>query len=264
LLSLGKLLDCVAQLAPMELAEDWDHVGLMVGAESWPVTKVWTALDVTESLLLAAKEAGVDGLCVHHPLIFSPLSSVTDETVAGRLALLAAQWGIGIIAAHTNLDAARGGVNDALACRLDLTGVEPLEGFPMGRVGYLKTPLPPGDWARQVGCQLETPWIRSIGPAPGHISKVAVLGGAGADAVNAAMACGADALLTGEVKYHDALDIASRGMFCLECGHDATERVVLEPWARDLQNCANALQYMIEIKATPVCTSPYGPAHREG
>ena len=264
MLSLGVLLDWAEQLAPRDLAEDWDHVGLMVGSRGWPVTKVWTALDVTEPLLRSAKEAGVDALCVHHPLIFSPLAALTDETVPGRLALLAARLGIGVIAAHTNLDAARGGVNDALAQRLGLERVEPIPNFPMGRVGYLPCPMAPDAWMREAGRRLGTDWIRDIGPAPRVIRRAAVLGGSGADAAEAAMACGADVLLTGEIKYHDALCLAEKGAYCLECGHDATERVVLEPWARDLQNRANALQYKIEIIASPVCTSPYGSARREG
>ena len=116
------LLSWVEETAPRELAEPWDNVGLLVGDEAAPVHKVWVALEATEDLIEAAQKAGVDAIVTHHPLIFTPMKRITTQTATGRMVLALARAGISLISAHTNLDAADGGVNDCLAQRLASEG----------------------------------------------------------------------------------------------------------------------------------------------
>ncbi len=113
-----EIMECIA---PSSLAETWDNTGLQVGHDQWPVHKIWVALDVTNKLVDKASVRGVDFLITHHPLIYQPISALDPESPVGRIITAAVQKRLGIFCAHTNLDSARGGVNDILAERL---GVE--------------------------------------------------------------------------------------------------------------------------------------------
>jgi dinuclear metal center YbgI/SA1388 family protein len=116
----------VDRLAPFELAERWDHVGLQVGSPADEVHGVLVTLEVDDAALDEAARVGCDVLLVHHPLIFDPLERLSDDTEAGRLALGAAREGVAVIAAHTNLDKARGGIADVVAGMLGLEATVPL------------------------------------------------------------------------------------------------------------------------------------------
>ena len=109
--------------APFALAEGWDNSGLLVGSMHQPVRSVLVALDITDAVLHEASQLPADLIVAHHPVIFHPLKSLPGESLPYRLAAS----GIAAICAHTNLDIAKDGVNDALAARLELTGVTPLK-----------------------------------------------------------------------------------------------------------------------------------------
>ena len=116
----------VDRLAPFDLAEPWDHVGLQVGSPGDEVSGVLVALEVDDAALDEARRQECDLLLVHHPLIFDPLERLSDDTEAGRLALRAARDGVAVIAAHTNLDKAQGGIADVVAELLGLEAAAPL------------------------------------------------------------------------------------------------------------------------------------------
>ena len=116
----------VDRLAPFDLAEPWDHVGLQVGLPGDAVIAVLVALEVDDAVLDEARRRGCNLVMVHHPLIFDPLERLSDDSEAGRLALRAAREGIAVIAAHTNLDKAQGGIADVIATLLGVEAAAPL------------------------------------------------------------------------------------------------------------------------------------------
>ncbi len=128
----------VDSLAPFDLAEPWDRVGLQVGSPGAPVTGVLVALEADAAALAAARRTGCSLLLAHHPLLFAPLERLTDASVAGALALRAARDDTAVLIAHTNLDKARGGLGDVFAAMLGLEDVRPLAPAPM-------------DWCKLVG-----------------------------------------------------------------------------------------------------------------
>lgn len=112
----------VESIAPPSLAEDWDNPGLQVGDPNQPVRSVLVALTPLPEVLDEAEELGADFLLFHHPLIFGGLSAVDTSAYPGNLIARAIRSGFAIYAAHTNYDAAPGGVSVALADALGLEG----------------------------------------------------------------------------------------------------------------------------------------------
>ena len=103
------------QIAPPELAESWDNVGLLVGSADWPVERLLLTIDLTEAVLDEAIRTGASMIIAYHPPIFDPLRSITDGEVKQRIILNAIRHSIAIYTPHTALDAATDGVNDWLA-----------------------------------------------------------------------------------------------------------------------------------------------------
>lgn len=111
----------IEQWAPKQLAYDWDNVGLQIGSFHKPVKKVMVTLDVLESTADEAIESNVDLIIAHHPLLFKSMKQINVDTAKGRIIQKLLQHDIAVYAAHTNLDAANGGVNDMLC---DLLGIQ--------------------------------------------------------------------------------------------------------------------------------------------
>jgi dinuclear metal center YbgI/SA1388 family protein len=110
--------------APSGSAQDYDNVGLQVGDASRPVERGLVALDMTPGVLEEASHTGADLVVTHHPLLFRPLGALTaGGGFPNALALRLAEAGVALYAAHTNLDAAPGGVSFALAGQLGLADV---------------------------------------------------------------------------------------------------------------------------------------------
>ena len=113
---------------PPELAESWDTgIGLTCGDPSAQVQRVLLAVDVDAITVTEAISAGAHLLLTHHPLLFQPVQSVAADTDKGALLHRLIRAGVAHVACHTNADKAVGGVNDALAATLGLTGVRPLD-----------------------------------------------------------------------------------------------------------------------------------------
>lgn len=113
------------QLAPEHTAFAFDRVGLQVGDPSWKVERAVVSLDRSLKAIARAGESGAQLLLSHHPLIFEPIASVQVASHVGRALFHLIERRIAFIAAHTNWDCARGGVNDALAQALALRGTRP-------------------------------------------------------------------------------------------------------------------------------------------
>lgn len=118
------LIDLVEDIAPTSLAENWDNVGLLVGDPHAGIEGVLVALDLTQEVIEEALNKQCNFVILHHPPIFQPLKKLTASNPETKLILTAAQYGLNIYAAHTNLDKAPGGVNDRLAQVLSLNNVE--------------------------------------------------------------------------------------------------------------------------------------------
>lgn len=109
------LAELMQRIAPLEYAEEWDRVGLLVGDSEHQLTgPVLLTIDLTERVLEEAVKAGSRAIIAYHPPIFEPLNRVTDATPRQRVILRAIEAGIAIYSPHTALDSVAGGITDWL------------------------------------------------------------------------------------------------------------------------------------------------------
>jgi len=254
--SIQTVMQLVEQTAPKHLAEAWDNVGLQLGDPRAETARILIALDLDDAVAAEAARRGADLVLVHHPLLFKPVQQIRYDLPLGRLIRQLVQNGTAAYVAHTNLDNAAVGVNSALAERLGLTETRPLEplapekvrelalthpdrdwseGFGLGKIGYLPDRCPLGEFARTVKAALGCQEVRVCGERNREVSKVAVCGGSGSGLAAQAAGLGADVLLTGDVKYHDAQTAERLGIAVIDAGHAATELPVIPFLAGYLQ-----------------------------
>ncbi len=224
--TVADILAFLDEKAPMAQKMDFDNVGLLVGRADRAVSRVLVSLDITAPVIEEAASVGAELIVSHHPLFFE-LKAVTEGSMEGSLALSLAEKGIAAICMHTNLDAADGGVNDALMAALGgtVTGVlEPDTGI--GRVGTLAEPMAFDEFLPLVKKALCCNGLR-YHDASRPVEKLAVCGGSGGGEIALAAEAGCDTYVTADVKYHQLLEAAWRGLNLIDADHFCTENVVV-------------------------------------
>ena len=246
-MTVQEILTFLEGFAPVELAEHWDNVGLLCGDRQQPVTAVLCALDVTEQVIEEAAARGAELVVAHHPAIFTSVSRVTTDDVTGRVLRAAIKHDIAIICMHTNADSTWGGVNDALASALFLTGVVNVEGGDnrmLGRVGDLPREMQPREFAAYVKECLRAGGVRFCdGGKPIH--RVAVGGGACGKMMDDAKAKGADAFVIGDCSYDLMQRAQSIGLTLVDAGHFPTENPIAAVFAEQIVGAFPQLRTMV-------------------
>ena len=238
--TVAEVVAVVEERFPTAWAEDWDRVGLVLGEPAARVRRVLCVVDCVPETVEQAVAVDAQLIIAHHPLLLRGVTSVAPTTYKGRLIHQLIRAGIALYTAHTNADVANPGVSDALAARLGLVDLRPLRATPgdsdgrgAGRVGRLPTPLTLAGLTSLAAEVLPpTAWgVRAAGDPARRITTVAVCGGAGDGFLADAVAAGADAYLTADLRHHPASEaLADGGPALLDAAHWATER----PWLDDL------------------------------
>ncbi len=331
------IISVMEEIAPPCLAENWDNVGLQIGCESWPVKKIWVALDPSPPVIEKACEQDVNLLITHHPLFFKPVKKLDVGTLFGKCLADCIQKRLSIYSAHTNLDSVDGGLNDILAMRIGLQncrildrttpqkffmlvifcprayesdiltlggqgyrmhhftaedqfiwwnhasddmktssahkeGNADLSGqkiakiemavaethlttiisklkqlacysrlnyniYPManleqrhgiGRVGMLPDPMSLKQLALLVKEDLGLSAVRLVGNPDLAIEEAAVCTGSGASLLKAFIASKAQVYISGDMKYHDAMEVLDAGKGIIDVGHFASEQIMVD------------------------------------
>lgn len=213
---------------PDALREEWDNDGLMCSPDcSMPVSRVLVTLDVTEEVVDYAIESGFDLIISHHPLIFRPLKSVTDDNHIARKVIKLISNGVSVFSFHTRADKVWGGVNDRLAELVGLKDAIPFGEGDLGRIGKLDDIYTLEDFAYKVKMAINSDVIK-YADAFNTVSRVALVGGDGKDYVRAAIAEGADTYISGRIGYNVMEEAAEMGINLIEAGHYFTEQPVTE------------------------------------
>ena len=248
--TVGEVLTLLEDLAPVELAESWDNVGLLCGDRAQEVTDVLCALDITETVVEEAVKLGAQLIVAHHPVIFTSVSRVTADDATGRILREAIRHDISLICMHTNADCAEGGVNDALASALFLTGVGSMgagDNGQLGRVGELPRVMQPREFALYVKECLRAGGVRFCdGGKPIH--RAAVGGGACGKMMDDAIDKGADAFVIGDCSYDLMQRAQSLGLTLVDAGHFPTENPVAAAFAEEISGAFPALRVCVSEK----------------
>ncbi len=230
-----EIMDALKQLWPEHLAMDWDNVGLLVGDPEQEVRHIFVALDVTDDTLVQALVCGADMIVTHHPMIFSSMKKIVATDFIGRRIMTMIKNGISYYAMHTNFDvAAMADLNAASlelesASVLDVTYTDEFgkkEGI--GRVSCLSEPMTLDAFGVYVKEHLGLPMVRVYGDGQRTIQRVAVSSGSGKSMIGAALDCGADVLVTGDIDYHAGIDAVAQGLMLVDAVHYGSEMIFIE------------------------------------
>lgn len=258
------LLTALNRLAPFDLAEKWDNIGLLVGSPENSISSILIGLDPTYRLMEEALERGANTVITHHPVIFHPLPAITTNTPSGRLLELALSQKMNIIACHTNFDSAANGVNDALARTLNLDECVPLStsssehpGTGLGRLGSYNKGIPRDQFITKLFQALDLPSLQVIGTMPETITKVALLGGSGSDFAEIALAAGADVYLSSEIKHATARWAEEAGLCVVDGTHYATEKPAVQHISNQLKSLAAEKGWAMDIMESETERHPF-------
>ncbi|MBO6158327.1 MAG: Nif3-like dinuclear metal center hexameric protein [Firmicutes bacterium] len=263
-ITIRDILKVLQEAAPLTYAESYDNPGFLVGLKDHPCRRIMLAVDASFEVIAQAKEANIDMLIVHHPLIFHALKKVSDEDLIGRRVYELARAGIALYALHTNLDAVPGGNIDLAARRLGLKKIKAVssgEGPAVLRIGTLEEPLSIEALSHLVMERFDLPYVRYVDAASrmggaawrkdasaetdapvseagtdfsehAHqhgVNQIALCTGSGMDFAELSIQNKAQCLITGDIGYHRADEASLRGLSLIEASHFGTDRLSLEP-----------------------------------
>lgn len=350
--SCSVIINAMEELAPARLTQNWDNTGLLLGDPGQHVSKVLVALDITPEVVEEAIIRRAELIITHHPVIFQPVRNLRKDKPIGQMLFKLIQNNISVYSAHTNLDMARGGVNDTLASLLKLENVQilqpleseklkkvvvfvpieyvgtvreamakagagfignysdcsfitkgvgtfkPLEGsnpfigetgeleqveecrietvvpesisgkviksmldahpyeevaydiysvensyntYGFARIGKLGQSTELGKFAEAVKNILGSMHVRMVGDANKKVENVVVSSGSYSSIVHIAREKGADVIVTGDLKYHDARDILDYGLSAVDAGHFSTENIIVPVIIKHISSKLNNL-----------------------
>ncbi len=248
-ITIQSIAEVMNRIAPKNLAEDWDNPGLLIGSPNSEVEKIFVCLDVGEEVIKSAKNFGAQLIISHHPLIFHAIKNIRTDLPLGRKIEMLIKNDLAVFSAHTNLDSAIGGVNDVLAEKIGLTEIKMFgdEEISLGRLGKLPEPMTAKNFAEHIKKSLSAENVRLVDAGDFLISKVGLCSGAGSEFIAKAKFFGAQAFVTGDLKYHEAQSAVETKIHVVDAGHFATEFPVVHALAGKLRTEFEKLNYKVEV-----------------
>ena len=229
----NEIIKIIENFCPQNLAYDWDNVGLLCGDGEKDIKSVFVTLDTNLTTVREAISKKADMIISHHPILLGGIKRIDYTTAEGQMIRLLIENNIPLLAAHTNMDTAKGGINDRLAEMFDLCDIEILEqhtsdpSVGLGRIGKLKKAVPFKTFSKMCSEILNTP-VRAAGDENKQISTVAVASGSCSEIIPLAKQKGADAIVTGDLKYHNTIDMTYLDICIIDAGHYPTEICVMD------------------------------------
>lgn len=266
--SVGDVAKFLQAIAPLELAESWDNVGLLVGSADAPVGRVMTALTLVPENVQEAIEMAADIVVVHHPLPFHPLKRITAETTPGRMLLDLIRGGASVYSAHTAWDNTAGGINEQLANVIGLTSVGPMllakhpelakKNLGSGRVGNLPQESTVEHVAHILQKTLAIETVSLVCDRQRSVSRVGIVCGSGGSLLALARETHCQLFITGEATFHQCLEAQSYGISLILLGHFASEKFGMN----QLGNLISQQFPAIEVRSSRMESEPSGPLSR--
>lgn len=227
---LNEIIKILEKKFPPTNSEEWDNVGLLIGKRNKEVKNIQISLDVTNVVLENAIKNNIDLIISHHPIIFSGIKKINSDNILGNKIMKAIENNIAIYTLHTNLDSTIGGLNDFVGEKLGLINGKIIDEIKenecgIGRIYSLKEKEIFSNFLDKIKKSFLRENIRIVGRDLNsrEIKKIAIVNGAGSSYWRKAKKMGADLLITGDVKYHEALDALEENFILIDIGHYETE-----------------------------------------
>ncbi len=200
--------------APLETQESWDCSGIIIDIPK-NIEKIMLALTPTKDIFEQAKKMNCDLIITHHPLFFVPF--------------VLKIYNIPLYSAHTNLDKAKGGTTDTLCKILELTPQTKSHDF----LRFIDINMTLNELISNIKGKLNIKHLKITNKSnKTEIKKIALCAGSGSDFIDDAIENSADLLITGDVKYHTAMD---NDIILIDIGHFESEKPILETLKKILQ-----------------------------
>jgi len=220
---LGEIYDFLDALSPFASQAAWDNSGLLIGSRDDEVAQIYLSLDVDSVLLEEVTENSL--IITHHPLIFSGLKQLNFAKYPSNLIQIMIQKKISLIAMHTNFDLSH--LNGYVASKLGFVVSESKE-----FVAYCDVNQSFDDVALHVKSVLGIENLRLV-RAKEWIGRCAITTGSGGDLISK---IDADCFLSGDLKYHQAMEAKENNLSLIDIGHFESERYFPECLANYLKN----------------------------
>lgn len=234
-----EIISVIERIAPPESAMPGDSCGLKTGFAQAAVSGVLLCIDVTNEVVDQAIEGGFEMIFAHHPLLFTPASTLREDEPQGALLSRLIRARINVYCAHTNFDACPIGTSRALALASGFA--QPVQD------GFLcaaeDTPISVAALARRIRAAIHSDYVCAYGE---RIVKRAVFcAGSGNGELERVLALGGDVFVCGELKYHQLCDLIDHGVAVITCGHRESEAPVLLGLVRYLQQDKDLIKYSL-------------------
>lgn len=256
-----KLIDRFESFAPKTIAFTNDPVGLQIGNVNNDIKRVMVTLDVRPEVVDEAIKQNCDMIFSHHPLIFRPIKNLDLSNPQNQMYAKLIQNSILVYSAHTNLDVAKGGMNDWLTEAMGLNHVQMVYSnhydTNIGRIGVLPTPVTVEEFAKTLKKIFNLDGLRLVAnDNKAMVKNVAVVGGDGGKFYPEMLKAGADVFVTGDVYYHTGHDMLADGINVVDVGHNV-EKICIPKLASLFNEWKANNDWKVEIIESTVNTNPY-------
>ena len=247
----AEIINLLEDSFPVKYAVPGDKTGFAVGDREKEVNHIFVAVDATDETIDAAINAGADLLLTHHPMIYSPLATITTDTFQGRRVMKMIQNDLCYMSTHTNYDSCR--MADLAAERLEMTECQVLEevadGIGIGKTGSLPKEMTVRECALYVKEKFQIPSVRFFGDGDQKVKIAAICPGSGRSVIGCCHKQGAEVFITGDVDHHTGIDQFDDELPIIDAGHYGVEHIYIEDMCRFLsEKCPNIKISTAKIK----------------
>lgn len=248
-IKLASVVGFLESFAPLQLAEDWDNVGLLLGDRAANITKAMTCLTITPEVVQEAVDGGVELIVSHHPMPFRSLKKITSDSTTGQMILELIRNNVAVYSPHTAFDSAGEGINQSIAERLGLVEIQPIHALDsragtddqanevgVGRTGRLKKPESGQEICIRLKQHFALPMIKFCGDLDRPLQKIGIACGSAGQFLSDAARLGCDAFVTGETNFHTCLESLAHQVSLFLLGHFGSERFAVEMLAERLSS----------------------------
>jgi len=215
-MKISEIYDFLNKLSPFDLQESWDNSGLLIGDFNQDIKKIVLSIDIDEALIDATDENTL--IITHHPIIFGGLKQLQFNKYPANFVQKMIQKNISNIAMHTNFDQTH--LNEYVATQILGYTVKQKDGF----VAYLDVNEDFDVFAKKVATAFGLPHAKCVKSSQ-FVKRAALTTGSGCSLIKS---IDADCFLTGDVKYHDAMEAKSIKLSLIDIGHFESEHFFAE------------------------------------